>query len=60
MRLHARHDQTAMASMAISAAVCDAVKQFDLTYAELVAMLAQEIVSWTKYQVREERENATD
>ena len=56
MRLHPRHDQVTKADLQIKQAVTFAVKQHELTYGELVGILAGVISSWAKFQVRDERE----
>lgn len=55
MKLHPRHDQNVKARLAIQEAVIAAVKDFDLTFAELISILAGQINSWTVLQVRSER-----
>jgi hypothetical protein len=56
VKLHERHDSTVKAHLAIAEAVVGAVKQYDLTFAELMSILAAEIASWAKYSIRDERE----
>lgn len=56
MTIHPRHDQVTRASIDISQAVVDAVKKHELTYAELVSLLAAALASWTKFEIRSERE----
>ena len=54
-RIHPRERLVAEARHDISTAIIAAAKAYDLTHGELTMILAGEIQSWTKYQIREER-----
>jgi hypothetical protein len=56
VKLHPRHDQVTKAGLQITQAVTFAVKQHELTYGELMGILAEVISTWAKFQVRDERE----
>jgi hypothetical protein len=56
MKLHERHDQVARAGIDIQEAVLKAVRKYELTFAELVGILANCIAGWAKSEVREERQ----
>jgi hypothetical protein len=55
MKLHRRHDQVSRASIEINEAVNRIAAAHDLTYAELMSLLVQNIAMWTKFQIRDER-----
>lgn len=55
MKLSPRHEPTTLAGIELSTAVCEIVKKHDLTFPELVSLLAREMTSWTKWQLRDER-----
>ena len=54
-KLHPRYVVTAEAGAEINKAVANAIIKYQLTYGEITALLASEIASYAKYQVREER-----
>lgn len=54
-RIHPRERLVAEARHAISTAIIKAVESHDITHGELTMILAGEIQSWAKYQIREER-----
>jgi hypothetical protein len=56
MKLPARHEPTVKAKIEIEKAIAAAVGIHELTYAELMWILAQEMAGWTKWQIRDERE----
>jgi len=55
MKLHPRHEPTTKAGIDIQVAVNEAVREYDLTHNELTQILAQIILSWNKYAIRDER-----
>ena len=57
-KLHPRHEPVVLAGIDISKAIREAAQKYELTYAELISILAQQIASWTKSEIREERGSA--
>lgn len=55
MRLHPRYHPMRKAACEVGAAVLKAVEDHDLTYGELISILAQETAMAAKYLVRIER-----
>ena len=62
MKLHPRHFIVSAAKIDIDQSVCDAVMRHHLTHAELTYILADSVLQWNKYAIRDEREeqNAQD
>lgn len=56
MKLHPRHEPVVLGGIAIAEAVTKAVKDYNLTYGELYAILGGQITSWARFQMRDERE----
>lgn len=56
IQLHPRTRVTNQARVAIAASVLAAVKQYDLTYAEILYILADETHSWASSALRQARE----
>lgn len=54
MKLHPRHEPRTLAGIRISEAICEVVQTYNLTYPELISILAQQVMSWTKSQLRPE------
>ncbi len=54
MKLPERHDAMVKAEFRISGAIVSAYGDLDLTYTEVVAILASQIASWTRRQMRAE------
>ncbi len=55
MKLHPRHAVVTVASIDIQAALTEAIARHELTHAELTGILAQQLVQWNKYAIRDER-----
>jgi len=55
MQRHPREQFVNSAKAAIAEAILKASEEHDLTYGELTAILAGELASVAKYQIREER-----
>ncbi len=55
MKLHPREQKTKKASLALEEAVLNIVREHDITFIELVQMLAACLQSWSKYALRAER-----
>ena len=55
LKLHPRHFIVNKAALEISKAILDATSNYKLTYGELTRILASELGSLAKYQIREER-----
>lgn len=55
IKLHPRYEHVTRANLAIQQAVIAQVQAEELTYAELVSILAAIIQSWTRTEIREER-----
>jgi len=55
VKLSPRHEPTVQAKIGLSKCVGGLVEKYHLTYPELIAILAQEIEGWTKFQIRDER-----
>lgn len=56
MRIHKRHKIVSAAKSEISEAVTGAIKNHDLTYGEIMSILANEIRSWAGFMIQDERE----
>lgn len=56
--IHPRYWVAEKAHNEIDKFVCDKVAEHELTYGELVSILARIIVSWCRYQIKDEREEA--
>lgn len=56
MRLSIRHIPMATGRSQISAAISKAIKEQHLTYAEVTAILADEMRAWAGYNIKDERE----
>jgi hypothetical protein len=54
-QIHERHFIVADAQNAIAKLLLDVEKKYDLTYAEMVGILAGQLAAMTKYAIREER-----
>lgn len=55
MRLHPRYTIAKAAELQIREAISDAVTEHDITYAELLIILANEQHRWATYLLRTER-----
>ncbi len=55
MKLHPRTVAVKHAALEIGQMVNTTVKNYELTYGELMRILAQELDSWARYLVRDER-----
>lgn len=55
MRLHPRYTIAKAAELQIGAAISAAIKEHDITYAELLVILAAEQRKWATYLLRTER-----
>ncbi len=54
--VHQRHFIMAKAKFAITDAITRAIQEHALTHAELTSILANEIVAWSGWAIRDERE----
>jgi hypothetical protein len=54
--LHPRYRIVARAHFEIQGAISKAIREHDLTAAELIHILADEISAWSGYAIRDERE----
>lgn len=54
-KMHPRHQIVSKAKSKITEAILDILKEYDLTYGELMSILANEIRSWAGYMIRDER-----
>lgn len=59
-KTHPRWERNVQAKLTIGHAICAAMEKHELTHAELVAILAEAIASWTKSAIRQEREEAEE
>ncbi len=57
-KLHPRWERNVQAKLHIGEAICAAMEKHELTHAELTAILAESIQSWTKSAIRQERQEA--
>ena len=55
MRLHPRYAITKQAALQIDKAISDAIAEHDITYAELLVILAEQQRKWATYLLRAER-----
>lgn len=55
MKLHPRYAIAKQAELQIGAAISAAINEHDITYAELLIILASEQRKWATYLLREER-----
>lgn len=53
--MHPRHQIVSKAKSKIASVILDTLKEYDLTYGELMSVLANEIRSWAGYMIRDER-----
>ena len=56
MKVHPRTRVVTAARINLSDAVCSIVEEHDLTYGELLSILAQATATWAAYAVRDERD----
>lgn len=56
IRLHPRHEIVTQASIALSKAVVEVLKDHDLTHAEIQSLFIEQMLRWNKYAIHDERE----
>jgi hypothetical protein len=57
-RIHPRHKIVSKAKSEIGETIINAIKEYDLTYGELMSILANEIRAWAGYMIRDERKDS--
>ena len=55
MSMHPRYEVTQAASREIGRAISQSVRAHKLTYGEITSILASELASFAKFQIRDER-----
>lgn len=55
MRLHPRYFIVQKASSELTGFMLDLIEKHELTHGEIAKLLAEEILTWTKYEIRAER-----
>lgn len=53
--LHERVFPVQEAGIKLKQAICEIAEKYELTYAELFALLGEQVMQWSKYAIREER-----